>query len=354
MNAIAEQLALPERLLKAWPLSSWQGVHVLAAVSGGADSMALLRALIEARCAGHGGGRVFVGHVNHGLRGIASDDDEAWLRGECERLETPFLTRRAPDSGSLATLCYPQDAATLNFSRRQGENASRELRYRLLVAMAQEVGARYVAVAHTREDQVETVLFRLLRGSGLRGLAGMPRTRPLSSSVSLVRPLLDCSRDELRAYLAARGQIWREDATNADPRFARNRLRHEVLPQLREQFAIDEALLIVASQAADAHELISLLVEELLLKCDAEISASAVTLESTSLASQSALLTAEVLRIAWRRAGWPEQAMTRRWWTKLADLAQAPAPRQTINLPGNVLARRDGAVLRLDRLSPGA
>jgi tRNA(Ile)-lysidine synthase len=316
--------------------------------------MALLRVLLEVRQVGNGDGRVFVGHVNHGLRGVASDDDEAWLRGECERLQTPYIARRAPVPGSIATLSSPQDGTTLKVNRRESENASREVRYRLLVEMAQEVGARFVAVAHTRDDQVETVLFRLFRGSGLRGLAGMPRTRSLSSSVSLVRPLLDCSRDEVRAYLAAKGQVWCEDVTNADLRFARNRLRHELLPQLRRQFDVDEALLSVASQAADAQRLISALVEELLLNCDADISASAIALESAALASQSALLTAEVIRTAWRRAGWPEQAMTRRWWKTLAELAQAPAPGPRINLPGNVLARRDGAILRLDRESPRA
>ena len=124
--------------------------------------------------------------------------------------------------------------------------------------MAEAVGARFVATAHTRDDQVETALFQLLRGAGLRGLAGMPFSRPLSPSVALVRPLLDCERSVLRRYLASIGQTYRDDATNADPHFARNRVRNELLPYLREQFnpEVDQAIARTADIAGEAERLI--------------------------------------------------------------------------------------------------
>ena len=196
MRAEPEKLDLPRRLVADWPLAAWDGVHVLAAVSGGADSMALLRALVAAKASAASvarssgaAGRVFAGHVNHQLRGRGSDDDEAWLREECHRLGVPLVVRR---SNTAALAARDGDGI---------EAAARDERYRLLVEMADEVGARFVATAHTRDDQAETVLFRLVRGSGLRGLAGMPRSRALSPSVTLVRPLLACGREDSRTYL---------------------------------------------------------------------------------------------------------------------------------------------------------
>jgi tRNA(Ile)-lysidine synthase len=347
MGAMDEDLqidGLARRLAADWPLAAWDGVHVLAAVSGGPDSMALLRALLELKRAGgvsgsaRGTGAVMAGHVNHGLRGRSSDDDEAWLRQQCEQLGVALVVRRG-DVGALAA---------------QGdgiEAAAREQRYELLTAMAEEAGARFVATAHTRDDQAETVLFRLVRGSGLRGLAGMRRTRALSPSVALVRPLLACSRGDVRAYLAAIGQTWREDPTNADFKFARNRIRGELLPYLREHFnaEADEALVRAGELAGAAQEFVESLAEEALARCGMCVSAGVVSLDARPLADQPPLLAVEALRAAWRAAGWPQQAMTHLWWRQLAELAQAVEARPGLNLPGNVLARRLGETLELRR-----
>jgi tRNA(Ile)-lysidine synthase len=340
MDAVFPQSDLPEQLAAMWAPAAWSGVHVLAAVSGGADSMALLRAMLDVKQASDGAGRMYAAHVNHQLRGAASDEDEAWLRAECERLGVPLLVRRA-NAGV--------DEGDGKRSAAGGEAFARELRYRHLRELAEEVGARYVALAHTRDDQVETVLFRILRGSGLRGLAGMPRTRPLAPSVALVRPLLDCSRAAVRVYLHAIGQTWREDATNADVRFARNRLRHETLPHLREQFDVDGALARLAEQAADAQAVIDIVVDRLLASCDATADAASVVLATQPLADQPAAIVAEALRALWRRAGWPEQAMDCRSWTALAELAQAFAAGGSLNLPGDILARRRAEQLVLAR-----
>jgi tRNA(Ile)-lysidine synthase len=338
-----ESVDLPAQLLAAWPLAQWDGVHVLAACSGGADSVALVRALIDAKRAGRGAGRVFVVHVNHGLRGAESDADEAWLQAACETWDLPFVFRRIPRqtnrAGGLA---------------EHSEESLRNDRYSLLTEMAEEVGARFVATAHTRDDQAETVLFRLLRGSGLRGLAGMQPSRPLSASVTLVRPLLASSRHDLRTWLARLDQTWREDATNASPRYARNRVRNDLLPYLREHVSpqADAALVRIAEQAGEAQNVIDQLAEQLLAACNAVTASDCVALNVAPLANHPPLLVAEALRAAWRATGWPEQAMTHRWWRELAALAQLPDPQSpdttsTLNLPGNVLARRAGDQLLL-------
>jgi tRNA(Ile)-lysidine synthase len=209
---------LPARMAGAWAPAAWRDVHVLVGVSGGADSMALLRALIQLKAEAGGAGQLFVGHVNHQLRGEESHADEGWLREQCERLDVPLFVE------SVNTVQQAADDGD------GVEAAAREGRYRALTRMAEGAGARYVAVAHTRDDQVETVLQRLLRGTGLRGLSGMPTSRMLSPSVTLVRPMLACRRSDVLEYLAAIGQSHRQDATNEAVWFTRNRLRHECYP----------------------------------------------------------------------------------------------------------------------------
>ena len=197
------------------PASIPRGGRVVAAVSGGGDSVALAHLLAELA------GRSLVtlagvAHVNHGLRGAASDGDERFCRGLARRLGVPCLVESA-------------DVAALARSRRVSvERAGHEVRHAFFRRAAAELGAGRVALGHTIDDQAETVLLRLIRGAGAAGLSGMrPRTG------LLVRPLLAVSRADLRGYLADRGLPFREDASNADRRVPRNRVRHELLPQLR-------------------------------------------------------------------------------------------------------------------------
>jgi tRNA(Ile)-lysidine synthase len=313
---------------------------VAVGVSGGADSMALLRALVSAKDQIGGLGCVFAAHVNHGLRGRESDEDESWLRQQCDELGVSLAVRR-------------MNNAALGRYRDVGrEAAMRELRYRLLTEIAEEAGARYVAVAHTRDDQVETVLFRLMRGSGLRGLAGIRRTRMVTTSVTLVRPLLGCGRDELRTYLAQIGQPWREDSTNQDVDFARrNRIRCELLPYLREHFNADadDAILGAADLAQEAQQLIDSLAADLLQECRVGGRAGGASLRVDALAGRPQLVVVEVLRHAWRAANWPEQGMTRHSWRRLASFAVAGRGAAQLNLPGDVLASREGELLVLKR-----
>ena len=190
--------------------------------------MALLRAILELRAAlphtdAHRG-RVWAMHVNHRLRGEESTQDAQWLRTQCDHLGAELLVLDAAREPTVDELA---DGV---------ESYARELRYRLLGEACEQIGARLLAVGHTADDQVETVLLQILRGSGLRGASGMPPARPLTPSVTLVRPMLRCSRSEVIAYLNKLGQPFRHDSSNDDTSLRRNLVRHDLLPRLREAF----------------------------------------------------------------------------------------------------------------------
>ena len=198
-----------------------RNARVLVAVSGGADSVALLHLLSD--LTPETGWKLGVAHLNHQLRGPASQDDERLVRARAESLNIP---------------CYVECvdvAARAKKSKQSVEMAARDARYTFLAGIAKQYAYDVIAVAHTKEDQAETLLLRLLRGAGTAGLGAMdPWVERLG--VPLVRPLLDLSKADLIAYLQGRGVAWHEDTTNTDAAYLRNRVRHELMPLLRERF----------------------------------------------------------------------------------------------------------------------
>ena len=197
------------------------GDRVGVAVSAGADSVALLRLMLGLRQ--QLGIVLAVVHLNHGLRGAESDADAELVATLARTHALELFSERA-------------DAHKHALNRKLSlEAAGRELRYQFFTKLGEQGKLDCVATAHTRDDQAETVLLRLLRGAWTRGLAGIYPERPLPK-LTVVRPLLKIGRSELRAYLPSLGQNWREDASNNDLRFARNRVRHQLLPLLQRDY----------------------------------------------------------------------------------------------------------------------
>ena len=206
--------------------------HVIVGVSGGADSMALLHCLLHWP---EEGLRLTVVHVHHGLRGETADRDARFVKEYCEEQGVPCVVQ------------YVDAAAFAEAHQCSLEDAGRRLRYALFEDVRRDVDADYVLTAHTADDQAETVLMRLIRGSGVDGLVGIA---PVRNAVR--RPLLSCTRADIEAYCVENAVPFVEDETNADVTFTRNRIRHEILPLLREvNPSVDKALVRLSGHAAE-------------------------------------------------------------------------------------------------------
>lgn len=210
------------------------GMPVGVAVSGGADSVCLLHVLVE--LAPRWALKLWVLHLDHMLRGEESREDARFVGGLAARLGLPFELREVDVASAADNL----------------EQAARRARRDFFLEAISAGRVQRVALGHTRDDQAETVLDRFLRGSGTAGLAGM---RPVTRD-GLVRPLLWATRAEVEDYLRSRGIAWREDSSNRDLRFRRNRIRHQLLPALAGEWnpSLAETLAGVARVAADEEE----------------------------------------------------------------------------------------------------
>lgn len=307
----------------------WQSPAVIG-VSGGADSTGLLLALVALApdaeaCAG-----MVVAHAEYDLRPEAAVDRDtvAALAG---RLGLRFMTRRLEVCG-------------LGHPRGEGlEARARRLRYRFFEEAARETGSRHVAVAHTADDQAETILHRMLRGTGPAGMAGMTAARQLCEGVALIRPLLTIQRQRVRDWLVANGQRWCEDTTNRDTRHARNFLRHEIIRRCEEgpYPAATVALGRLGDRVGALSTALASAADFLLDRHGTRLSEGALAIDAAALAPLDRHLVAEVLAAAWRREGWPRRDMTARHYERLVAMLQAVADNKEVaqaEFPGGLLA----------------
>ena len=221
------------------------GETVVLAVSGGVDSMVLLRVLLELRERYRLS--LHVAHVNHGLRGAESAEAAVFVGRQCEAHEVPATIMAADGAG-----CRSRPGGSL-------QNVARNLRYRLIDRVADEQGATRIAMGHHLDDQAETVLMNLLRGSGTCGLGGIPPVRG-----RIIRPLIECSREEIEAYARRRGVPSVEDSSNHLLSYSRNRIRLQLLPELVKGYnpRVAEALASAAAIFAEEDALLTAITEE--------------------------------------------------------------------------------------------
>ena len=260
-----------------------QAIGIVAAVSGGPDSMALMHLLARWRAAG-AHPPVLVATVDHGLRREAAE-------------EAAYVARHA------AALGLPHRTLAWTGEKPQAgvQEAAREARYRLLVRYAHEEGASHLVTAHTLDDQAETVMMRLSRGSGLSGLAGMRRQRD-RDGILHARPLLDLPKQALLDLCRREGWGFVSDPSNADERFARVRWRR-IMPLLAHEGLTAERLARLAERAAQAEEALDLKAQEALDRADPRLEDETLSFEAGILASEPFEIALRILEQALVRAG---------------------------------------------------
>jgi tRNA(Ile)-lysidine synthase len=293
------------------------GGRVLAAVSGGADSVLLLELLVRhrARCPI----TIHVAHLNHGLRGDESDADEEFVRALAARHAIPFTSGRA------------------DLTRRAGESSSLEERARVarrsfLTETARRERCDRIALGHTLDDQAETILMWILRGTGRGGLSGMEPITP----EGIIRPLLALRRRQVREYLDSVGEPFRDDSTNEDPAHLRNRIRRRLIHLLDAEFP--GSVETIASEAS------LLAAEDAVLDDEARLllEGSAGLLHAPSIAAAPRALARRAVRLGAERSGPTARSLGRLHVEEIIDLASRGSEGAGVDLPGGWRAERRG------------
>ncbi len=293
---------------------------VLCAVSGGADSMCLLHFM----CAlgNQRGFSVAAAHYNHRLRGAESERDAAFVAGWCRERGIPCLT----GSGDVAAQAAAQGTGI--------EETARRMRYAFLAQAAETLGAARIATAHNADDNVETLLFHLTRGSALQGLTGI---RPRRDTI--IRPLLAVPRKEIEAYLTLHNVPHVEDSTNADTAYTRNLLRHEVVPVLRRlNPRLTESVTSTLEALRSDNDFLNARAAERAAKADwAEDN---LVIDTKVLAWAPAAIAPRVVRLLLERMGDGRVQAGSVHLRAVADLARGDDPSAQLHLPGGILVQR--------------
>jgi tRNA(Ile)-lysidine synthase len=231
-----------------------------------------------------------------------------------------------------------------------GENleaTARRLRYDWLTRQASAHQLQLVATGHTADDQAETVLHHMLRGTGLRGLRGIAARRPLSSVIELIRPLIGVSRAQVMEFLSAHGVVARTDASNLDLRLTRNRIRHELLPKLAGEYnpAIVEHLSQLAEHAAALYSEVEVQARRLLARAERPRAGEVIILDVGILRAATRHLVREAFHLIWDREGWQVGAMNFAHWERLVRLVDEGVGAH--DLPDGVRAMRKASVIQL-------
>jgi len=306
---------------------------LLVAVSGGADSVALLHLLLARQQQLADPCLLVCGHVNHQLRGAESDADQHFVEDLAARYGLPILTQRVDVKGYAQT------------NRLSIETAGRHLRLAALEEMARQAGCQTIATGHHQDDLAETLLMRLLRGTAFSGLVGI-RPTAQRNGLQWIRPLLTARRRDITAYCIEQNLTWREDQSNADVGFRRNWVRHRLLPCLQEQVCGD-----VVAKLDQLHRSATAMQSRLEQKVDglwhSAVTASTdkvVSLRASAIADNGPFVGGELLGRIYDRLGCGRRDLTEAHYQQVFALA-GQTELQQIDMPGGCRLRREGELV---------
>ncbi len=309
-----------------------RGDRVVVGVSGGPDSMALLHILAQLS-RDHGWNfQLLVAHLNHGLRDGDSEQDAAFVQAAADSLDVP-ASIEAKDVRALAS--------------EQGrgiEETGRNVRYAFFERAARKHGSKIVALAHHADDNAETILHRILRGTGLRGLSGIPAYRPMNfeRTVRVIRPLLRYTRQEILEYLQDQGIAYREDRSNHSLESTRNRIRHTVMPLLERDVnpQVKDALLRLGEQAHWLEEFLRETVQRTFDTLVISHTDQTLELNVDGMGRKSPIVQTELVRLAYSSFGLGEQDLSFMHLVSVLDLVGDHTSGKQVSLPGGMLVKR--------------
>jgi tRNA(Ile)-lysidine synthase len=322
---------------------------VVLAVSGGADSTALMFALCSLKEKKIISADFLCAHINHQLRGIDSETDEKFVISQAARLNMPVITGKIDVRG-----CAKKEKISI-------ETAARNLRINSLIGIAKKNSCRIIATAHQADDNAETVIHRLLRGTGFRGLAGIKQKNVFEGNITFVRPLLCFTRKQIADYLNERGLNWRTDATNLDCRYKRNFIRHRLSPELHRQSSkpIVEILLRLSQAAQKFQASVSDAAQRLfpqIASCQTDggqaCSKNSVTLNINKFLLLHPAIKTELIYKAMLNLGCPEKDLTQKHYERILQLSQSEAGNKKIDLPRFFSVRREYEYLIIEKPPP--
>ena len=304
--------------------------RVLLAISGGTDSTALLYAMCSLKAESVLSAEMICAHINHQLRGSEAKLDEDFAIAQADGLKLAITTRRLDVRGFA------------DKNRLSIETAARKLRIESLVDIAKANSCNWIATAHQKNDNAETVLHRLLRGTGFRGLGGIWPMRSFADGIGFVRPLLCVGRDEVIKYLEEQNLKWREDRTNEDCKFRRNYIRHRLLPVLQQECSgsLVEQLFNLSQSARRFYNLVYGCAEKVwlgLADCDGE----RVVLDLEKFLTQPPAVKVELVRRSLAGIGSGERDLTQGHYERILQLARQNISGKRIELPDGFVVWRE-------------
>ncbi len=307
-----------EKFIKQKNLMPADG-KILLAVSGGADSVALLLILDKLF---HD--RLHVAHINHQLRGADSLADEYYVQQLAAKYKIPATTKLV----DVNVFAKEQKLSI--------ETAARQLRLEALIKIADRYGCAAIATAHHSDDNAETIIQRMLRGTGYKGLAGI-RAKTVFNDKTFIRPLLCLSRDEIEKYLTSQNISWQNDYTNTDTRFTRNRIRHKLLPALKkENPKIIETLNSLADKCEKLSGKIETLCESAVKECFIAQGKKQITVDSEKFLCLPKPVRVELLQKALTQIECGLQNYTFEHYTKMDEFVNSAHTGKTLALPGKI------------------
>lgn len=312
---------------------------ILLAVSGGVDSTALLHVMAALGTEGVLSAELLCAHINHQLRAAEADRDENFVIAQARELELPVTTKRID-----VRRCARNNRLSI-------ETAARQLRIEALIDIARTNECKWVATAHQKSDNAETVLHRLLRGTGLRGLGGIRPMQLFDEDIEFVRPLLCADRDEIVQYLKQRNLKWHEDRTNYDCTYRRNFIRHRLMPVLQQDCvgSLVEQLFGLSQSAQRFYSLVCSHADKAWPQVS-ECSDDTLKLDLRKFPTQPPAVRVELIRRSLAAIGSGERDLTQEHFERVLQLATEKTGGKKVQLPGGFVVCREYEKLTFGRI----